>query len=276
MNQVLQLFPPAEPVEESPGRSYAHLWRRYLETLNRYQGAINAIRSDEKARHGGEDWAVAIEAVDDYDTRKKAQKIAGRMLDRMVWLAQERFAPPGVSLKIDAASLREICPVDPYEDFNPERAWDWLETTYGGDQGETVAWHQAASEIVKAFDLERQPTLQTKSGYVVLTLRVWMESWRSKGKTLSYQSHERITKAMLALSGFARWDGRDHLSRDLYRYAGSLNTMDAVVSRAKTGFGEKGLEIVLVTFHTTYEVRLRPDLAERLQVFLATHSGSEA
>lgn len=277
MNQVLQLFPNAEPepasepVQESPGKSYAQLWRRYLEVLKRYAHAVNDIRSDEQNRFGGESWSQAIPGVDDFDTRTLARKAGEHIRNRLVWIAQDHFAPVGARLSIDMAAIQETFPLDPYAEFDPARVWDWLETTYGGEKGEMVAWRQAVAEIIHGFDLERMPKLETKSGYVVLNMRVWMEGWRSQGKTLSHHSHEKVTKALMALSGFARWDGRDLLSRELYRYVARVNVMDAVVSRAKTGFGVKGLEVILVTFHTVFEVRLRPDVAERLQVFLATH-----
>lgn len=276
--QVL-MFP--DPEESSPGEKLAQVWQKYVETMTSHQKALAEVRAMERSLFPGmEDYRYSVSGMSERDLERNLGETAKDVRMRLSWMAGSQFAPHGGRLQIDEEALAEAFPVDHHTDldklhaFDPAAIWAWLDARYGGNAGETIAHRQLASRLKSALRLGRKDEIVMKAGYVVLSETAYTESY-SSGMQYGYHTYEMINRILVALSEVATWMERHQLSRDLYSHANGTTSSTKVISREKFGFGEQGAEVLMVTFKSSVEFRLRADIAEQLQVFLATYGEHE-
>lgn len=264
----------------SLGHQYAQLWASACLAIEECARIRNAVRAKERKLFNADDGrrCSVVGSVSEDEVRWEKNKLATSMFDHMVGMASEHCGADGSPVDIDAHELkRQLYGGHAKLDastFDAVALWNALDAKYGGEAGKTLAWQQLATEFHRQFGLSRQDKVQTKGGFVVLNLRVWIDDfdkkWGSHNR-LSYSCAEGTAQALLSLARVAKWASRDHLSAGIERFvADQLNYRCDVESRAQYRLGDKA-EVVVVTYLTRFEVRLRQDFAEQLQVFLGTY-----
>lgn len=269
--QVLQFIPP----KPTPGEAYAEVWKGYCNAMKRHQEAMNALRMQEiRDMDYEEGYLSVVGDMSNRDLNHTLGKFAAQIIQRLSWRAARVFAPKGGRLEIDDHALSSAFPVSEHDDdkvldsFDPTAVWAWLESRYGGQAGEDIACAQTAKRIESEFWRSLEEGVVNKGAYIVLSKSVYTDSWSSRTE-LSYSSQQDIRNAMLALSEIANWADRKALSDNLRWHVDYLGRNRTLTSREKFAFGDN--EIILITFKTSFEFRLRNDFAAQLQVFLATY-----
>lgn len=279
MNAAAQVLLFEQP-EMTPGQKLASVWKEYREMVKGHWSALAQLQAKERTLFPSlESYRYSVAAKSESDLARELSEAARGIIQSLAWMASAQFSPAGGRLEIDLERLHEAFPIDKYSSmdvidaFDPAKVWEWLETNYGGDAGQKLASQQLAKRLQDALGLNRQEEIVMKGGYVVLSMTAWTDSY-SSGTTYSYQTVESIRKRLLALSEVAEWMERHPLSRDLYGHFTRMGFYDKVVSRQKCGFGVNDTEVVMITFKSSVEFRLRQDFAEELQVFLGTYGAA--
>ena len=257
------------------GEKFAQLFAGYLAAVEAWASDLSRLSALEQIILPCESYMAAMHCLDAYDADKLRQKAANDIRGRIIRHAEKRFAPTGGTLSIDQHECDKAFPVerDSASDFDPAAFWSYLEKKYGGSVGQEIAWRQAAGAVVSAFNLRDDKPVQSKGGYVVLTRRIWLDDLDKKyGKNrLSYSCTESVSDAIKALIGFASWNERSDLGRDLRDLRSHfLDRSYNVESRKRYDCGENG-EVVVVTFQTSFEYRIREDVAAQLNIFVGTY-----
>ena len=163
-------------------------------------------------------WAYlqAIKTLDQYDISEIKSKVATNIAARLRRHAEKEFAPPGQKLSVDTSDLSEHFPTDrEHADlFNPAALWDYLESHYGGNAGEKLAWEQGAKAVIDAFNLRRSDSLESKGGFIILRDSVWCDDFAKKWhkrNTPSYSSQQGIRACCYALATFCAWAEKPRL-----------------------------------------------------------------
>jgi len=283
MNTSAQVLLFDQP-ELNPGQKMTSVWGEYRDLVKRQRAAQEELQRKERSLFPGmDDYRYAIDVISESQMEKQLSETARSILRQLTWIAETRFSPSGGRLQVDTEELRESFPIDKYSEmtvidaFDPAKVWEWLEANYGGDAGQKLAYRQLAGRLNDSLSLRHQEEVVMKAGYVVLSMSAWTDSY-STGTTYSTSTSESIRKRLLALSEVAEWMERHQLSRDLYGHVSRMGYWDKVVSREKYGFGDfgkNGIEVVMITFKSSVEFRLRQDFAEALQLFLATYGVQE-
>lgn len=278
MNAAAQVLLFEQPAM-TPGQKLASVWNEYRESIQNHQETMKQLQAKERSLFPGmEEYRYAISVKSEFDLERELSETARGIIRHLTWMASAQFAPAGGRLEIDEERLREAFPIDKYskkEDvdaFDPAKVWAWLEENYGGDAGQKIAHQQLAARLYRELGLGRREEVVMRGGYVIISMTAYTDSY-SSGTTYSYNTTDSIRKTLLALYDVAKSMERFQLSRDLYDHASRMGHFDKVISREKYGFGEEGAEVVMVTFKSSVEFRLRQDFAESLQVFLATYGG---
>lgn len=264
---------PAAP--QDPGTAFAGAWERYKATVDGYAKALAGISAELCRATAGQE---CIDVPSNYQVTEWKEKVAKSMRRALIALAATRFAPPGAHLKIDEEPIAERFPLGRDEQlasFNPAAIWQYLVETYGGQKGEQEALRQAANQLVNCFRLRRDQEVQTTAGCVVLNLPVYVDVFDKKYSNvarLHYRAREDFCRALGAFEAFAHHIGRLDLASDLAAQKGHWGVTREIVSRARHALGAG--DILLVTFTTRFEFRLRQALAEQLQIFLGTYADS--
>lgn len=261
-------------VAETIGTRFEKLFNDYKAALEAWTNDIARLSSLEYITLPAESYWLAIKPLDEYKTEKKLNEVASQMLTRMLGHAEKTFAPQGHKLSIEKSALPEHLQVDRHsaQQFSPVAVWEHLEKTYGGSAGRELGWKQAAEAVIRAFNMCRSDKVERKGGYVVLNDRVWVDDFDKKyGRIrLSYSSVESVMDCCKSLAGFASWAERADLSQDLMAFAAHCNDRDSrVESRKQYPLGNG--DIVVVTFQTNFEYRIREDLAAQLNLFIGTY-----
>lgn len=262
------------------GEQYRDIFRRYCQAVDAWAAALHVVGNDERALVDSikfRSW-YAIETLADFKVADMKESAAKEIRKRLVHLAMEVFAPPGGKLEIDDYAIGQQFPVssDAPESFDPAPVWEYLEAAYGGEAGQRLAWEQVAQAFKSQFFgryRESPPEVVMKGGYVVLEVRVWLDDFDKKmGKArLSYSAADGIRHKCNALADIAAWAEREQLARDLQRFPQEVDRFSTeIVSRKQYPLGENG-EMVVVTYQSKFEFKLRQDFAEQLQIFLGTY-----
>jgi hypothetical protein len=268
---------------EEIGKHYAGIFASFCQSITNYGKQIDVLVEQERVVSKiKEDYGQSLREAK-VDVAKQIEKIAGEMIERMIWLAQDLFAPEGAALKIDESSVKKACgylkhdydfsnKID-WSEFNPSKVWDHLVRTYGGEKGEEEGHRQTAAAIVKEFYIRPGKPIKTVGGRMVLDITVYIDSIHkkySKTNQLDYGCIEHIAKALMALRGFAVWAGLDDLAASLssVQYSIADHRNKDIVSRASYG----GYGIRVITYLNKYEFQFDPQVAELLQVFLGSYA----
>jgi hypothetical protein len=256
-------------------------WAETRVLLERQSAELSTVISAEQSILGGEYRHQTSHTRLNRNDLSVLYELTYALTDRLRDLACQTFAPAqSVPLEIDADGLWQQ--VFDTEDvtrntFDPdavdfERAWQWAASNYGGERGHMLAFQAAAQGLITAFRLDRQQTVETKAGRMVLRINVWMDDFWKKhyGRSkLDYRCKDRLNDALTHLASFALWAQDLGLKHDLDRYASRMYSEDDITSRERISFGDDE-ELGLITYQTNFEFRFAPSLAEKLQVFIAT------
>lgn len=266
-----------QPASKNIGEHYAELLNAFNAVCKEHTARLNELRSMEMEFAGHDRYMLCVKDDDHWKELREAKE---RVFTNLVHIAEERFAPPGGSLEIDQYDLKEkLCLSKGDADIDPVAIWNYLEATYGRGNGIEEGYRQGATEIVRRFRIEKNKEIERKSGYTVLSLEYICidgidKKYNGKNK-LSYNSREEVSAVCRQLATFATWAGYASLSLALIEQAhkwGSYN--NELVSRERFTLGD-GPQVVLITYFNRFEFRFRDDVAEQLQMFIATY-GAQA
>lgn len=269
------------PVEATVGAQYSKIWLSYCQAFDAYMAELARLAAVERSFAPCESYMAAVEVPPLWKRKDAKKKFADGIRQRLVRIAEQRFAPEGVQLSIDAEAVRERFPIEFDNDrhgdldqrhrieFDPAACWQYLEDTYGGNAGVELAWSQAARALVSAFHLDRQEEIKRVSGRVVIEKRVWTEKY-GRGPELCCSSATSLREALLSIQQFAEWAGFADLSAGAYRAAGSWGRGSSrVTSREVVPLGD-GCDFV--TYLTSFHFRFAGPVAERMQIFVSTYA----
>ena len=264
---------------ESCGAVVRRAWENYLSALCEYQDKLRAINADfANANPPSECETVSIATP--YKLLELKEEVARGLRARLIECAVRDFAAPGMKLQIDDKALEAAMPIvhrrnRPADDntytfvvFDPEADWAWLERRYGGNKGKKESLRQVSAALAKAFSFFDKPQVM-KSGYAVFGIGVYMDSV-FPGK-LHYRSADEVRAAFQALRGFAVATDRLMLRAGLEQWLHGHSGNIPVTSRETFRFGDRHTELLVVTYQTRFEFRLRADAAEAVQMFLGSH-----
>lgn len=277
--------PPA--VTPEPAAAVRAAWEAYKSAINLYFNTlrgINTVFGEVFPNH------YAVEIASRYKHADLLVNTARNLQKTLIAKAEQQFGSPAVPLVIDESAINEAFPIErpPYssddEDveilvpFNPEGVWAWLEARYGGERGKNESLRQAAARLCKIFYLDHKPP-RFQSGYLVLDLSVHVDSFDKKNSgvnRLSYHAEEDLLRAFGALEDFANATNRRMLCFGVQSLRQDIGRRHIIRSRQKFAVGDKGTELLLVTYLDRFEFRLRADTAEDLQMFLGAHLATAA
>lgn len=263
------------------GEQYKVLWERYGKSLRAWAKETRLIRADERtmqlARFG--EYAGAFEEMDAGSVEYSLRKLAAEIRSILIQTAEKDFAPEGINLKIDRFDVSEKFPIeeDKLEKFDPVAIWKHLEEKYGGEYGLRLALAQTAKGFKSKFNLDNNEEIVSKGDYVVLTKRVWIDDFDKKHykkNRLSFGCSDSIRQALNVLSEIARWAEREILQIRLLSLARTFSDCDYEV-KSRQQFSAGNGEVVVITYVTNFEFRIRKDFAEQIQVFLGTFLEAE-
>ena len=273
------------PAEETAPLSFADtyrkLWRDYRQDLEQRLAKDSELAAIEREamlrldRSG--DAMGAFSGPCSYSQEREIREQAEKILERLVWLAEKVFGPAGTRLEISLREVKECFPADPNQgEFDPGAVWEYLEQTYSGQSGEELAWRQVAGELARRFGLNQEDRkVEVKAGAVVLRQHISLDSLDKKYSNqnkLSIYSREAVRELVLPFIGFARWAELNALATDLNHFAQHWwDWGTKVESRKRFELGNEK-EVLVVTFNTHFEYRLRMDVAEKLQIFIGTYA----
>lgn len=269
---------------ENIGKHYHGLFASFTQSIMEYDKKIDAIYDLERSfAPNKEDYYITM-AKARVNAPERVKEVARAMIDRMVWLSQDMFAPDGASLKIDKSEVSEACGYSEYDrrgkeidwtEFNPSKVWNYLVENYAGDKGEEEGNRQTAKAIADSFNLKPGAPIRIVSGKTVLERSIYIDSfdkkWSKKNK-ISYNCAEGISKSIVALRGFAAWANLADLSESLaYAHHALGGYRSEITSRA--AYGGNGIRII--TYLNRYEYQLDPSVAEQLMLFLTLYAFPE-
>lgn len=261
---------------QSIGEHFARIYAEYKKAVDLWATSLSVLFHDEHEILPCESYMQAIKTLDEYDIGQIKAKVAGRIAERLRRHAQKEFAPPGQNLSIDPSDLQEYFPTDrEHADlFNPAALWDYLESHYGGNAGEKLAWEQGAKAIIDAFNLRRSDTLESKGGFIILRDSIWCDDFAKKWhkrNTPSYSSQQGIRACCYALATFCAWAEKPELAHDLKCLNNMFSDSHFGIESRKQYVCGTG-DLVVVTFNKEFEYRLKQDLATQLNLFIGTYA----
>jgi hypothetical protein len=244
-----------------------------------YQEKIVALAVDLRkveAHLFGEHWDTVINTPE----TKAPVDIAYLAMENLIKQAEKLYAPAGGTLTIDRTEVWRALGInershwrgvdrDAPVPFDLARLHAHLVDTYAGDAGETAAYRQQAAELINFFRFEDSEAVATTKRHVACTVRVYShhKDYAPKGTLeVSYNEHQRLSKAFQALSCAMAWAELHDLQASLSRapVAGYCFTFK---SRHRESF--PGLSIVLYKDKWTFEIDHK--VAEQLRLFLGQY-----
>jgi len=271
---------PAVPAPAAPAPAPMPTSRNELfDCYRNYQEKIVALAVDLRkieAHLFGEHWDTVINTPE----TKAPVDIAYLGMENLIKQAEKMYAPPGGALAIDRAEVWRALGInershwrgvdrDAPVPFDLARLHAHLADTYAGNAGETAAYRQQAAELIKFFRFEDSEAVTTTKRHVACTVRVFSQhkDYAPKGTLeVSYNEHQRISKAFQALSCAMAWAELPDLQASLSR-AAVAGYCFAFKSRHRESF--PGLSIVLFKDKWTFEIDHK--VAEQLRLFLGQY-----
>lgn len=255
--------------------AYQTVLAKYLDELRRINAAFGDVFPDR----------YVVDVASRYKHVNLLIEAANKLQKTLIAKAEKEFGSLTIPLEIDEEAVNEAFPIEkpPFSSddddilvcvpFNPEGVWAWLEANYGGERGKKESLRQAAGKMCDAFNLHRhQPRF--KSGYMILDLPIYIDDFNKKysGKNkLNWRSNDDFQCALSALEYFAMAVNRSMLVAGVQSLRRDLDQHHLIRSREKFMVGDKGTELILITFLNRFEFQVRADTANDLQIFLGSH-----
>lgn len=275
--QEAQPAPPAAPVVEVPATRNG-LFTIYSELKAKVSALCAEARTVERQLFG-DDWSSVIETP----KGKDLGDIAHAAIDKMIQLAERRYAPHGSKLEINRHDALKAIGFDqwahaysrrPDSDqsmpVDLEKLHAYLEATYGGEAGVTATFKQQAKVLIDFFGFDKPDSMAATSRYVGCTVRMWATK-RDYGVNkglyeLDYRRRESLQNAFNALACVFAWAEQYDLSMDLRRQ--QLSGYDFYFkSRHRETF--RGLACIL--YSEKWEFQFGLEAAAALKLFLGQY-----
>ncbi len=266
---------PEEPVK----RSLNDLFTSYLA----FEANLDAmVRAQVNLEHQlfGEGWRSTIDAP----STQGIQRIAAAAVERLIALAEHRFAPASSTLSIDRYEVLKATGQSDWDREFHRRHWEkkevvkvpidldllwkYLEKTYGGDAGANASYRQQAKIIIDCFQLQKDDSIKRTASSVSLSMRVYSQKkdyGHNIGKYEVGSYSNDLCKRFMALSCIFEWCGLDALALALrVTHHPMAGYSFGFAAREKHSF--PGLDIV--TLKDKWEFKWSHASAEALQRFL--------
>jgi hypothetical protein len=149
-----------------------------------------------------------------------------------------------------------------------DKIWDYLESTYGGDAGQTALYRQISPMLIRCLHLNGEDMRRTSTA-VIAFQKVYSSpaSFGSKTGPYTVGSSGDVTAVFDALAHVFEWAGLDDLAIALRPCCHKIGQYGfKYESREKATF--PGLEVVM--FKDTFDYKFSHRVAEKLQMFLGT------
>lgn len=250
------------------GGVYAGLFKRTVAAWAKLHAELDAVCCDELELVGGDSWERVFAAR---KTDKAVAEIASQIFHKLCGIASREFGLGGRPLDLPLFELREEnLDKNQSESFDPAALWGTLWARYGGRNGETTAFAQAARLIEREFAIKPGTELKTVTGRVVLSTDVQTSVQKFSGRVeLSYHAALDLAKLVSALGVFAAWMHDIDLQAQLSKYQRSHCDMHTnLVTRERISLTDA---LQVVTFRARFEFRFSAPVAAQLQVFLAEY-----
>lgn len=257
----------------TPGAKYRELLESFRKIAIQYKTDVAALAHQEEETFQYADRYVNAFYGVRYNNDEAIIGLAERIFDRLIRTAELQFAPAGGKLSIDNAKVRKIVDLRSEEDWlnlNPEKVWNYLESTYGQGAGEEEGWRQQAKELVSVFNLDCADHIRMIGGKTVLSLSVYIDHIDKKffnRVNISSSSAQKLYKALVNLMSFAAWAGLNDLAQDLQSMQCLADSHRPLKSRAS--YGGNGVKVV--TFQNNFEFHFEKNVAEQLQIFVSIY-----
>lgn len=264
----------ATPVVELPTARNAlfDVYRKFLADLTTLAVEARKIES----HLFGDKWESVIKTPE----AKSVDDIAYLAMENLISQAEKCYAPPGGTLEINRSEVwralgmeernhwRNVdkCPNIP---FDLDRLHAHLDTTYGGDAGETAAYRQQAAELIRFFAFNKADSLVATARHVECTVRMWSthKDYAPKGTLeVSYNSQGHVQKAFQALACAMAWAGEHELQAAVAN-SPLQGYCFAFKSRHRESY--PGMDIVM--FKENWKVQFSHKIAEQLKLFLGQY-----
>lgn len=179
-------------------QAYIGMWDRFSATHAAALASFRDISSEERELHRGERFFTGVFARAASDLVAPAA-IQIMVCNQIIRFAETYFAPKGSRLSLPHLD-DHATPAAPLE------LWRQLQDAHGGGQGAELAHTQAASLLVKAFNLAGAQ-MSVKGGGVDLEWSCYAEEvFGQKGvRDLGYHARSELLKVMSALESFRAW-----------------------------------------------------------------------
>jgi hypothetical protein len=262
-------IPETVTVEKVDGLGFTAFWLKYLASV---QAADELITSTRKMGEGV--FGMGRRIGRDIETRSMTDATRAEIGSMLIQRAEREFAPLGGSLKVNTSDYAHLLPTSFYKDedadWDPDKLWVALETTYGGDQGAEVGLRQLAESLVSLFYMKGRPPVR-KSNRMELSVTVYCDKYSNK-RTLHYNSVESLRKILRGLIEFCRYAEDFQTARDIQRAIDEVACYhSAVVSRKRYELGS----IQVLMFFERVVFEFHGDIADKFQLFIGTY-GREA
>nr|WP_315593833.1 hypothetical protein [uncultured Cupriavidus sp.] len=239
-----------------------------------YQDAA-AFEREALADAGTVEPFLAVDVRSEYRQENELEKFCFKLAGSVISRARREFAPLGARLDIENEAEYERAGLDIRRALKKgeipdlDKLWASLTAHYQGDGGATTAYRQAASRIVRNFNLHRNAEVKRTASGVVLKKPVYTETvWNSSRRKVGYHSTQPTADCLMGLATFAGKAGNAALARRLE----SINLYELeYTSREKLNFPD--LDITL--FNDKWEFKFGNELADDLMLFVGEY-GQEA
>jgi len=259
------------------GRHYKSLFLKFIALMVSQEVEDDILADEERSiiDDFGSQWIFHHGSNSEF-FKSKVEKIFALMLKR----AAHIFSPgSNIPIEIDHKQWKEqfLNPHYRNEDwtnFDPEILWNALVDAYHGDAGLEIGYQQSADALVKFFDIRPENPVTIKAGNVVLESSAqldWMTKKWDRISRFGWETVRDTIKGLEHLKAFAVWADEADFADGIKEFSVWLDRNERlpVTSRQKHPMGPTAS---VSLFHFKLEYRLKPELAQQLQLFLSTFS----
>lgn len=256
--------------------SYRTLLIDYRTTMIDTGKKIAMLKVQESNAVGtNETWRLVMEQ-DNTDYRDKVFDITRRIIGKTVEIAEKLFAGNADKLKIESQNYVEMFMGESKHKADHEKilnldlydVWGQLTKDFGNGKGETEAYSQYATQIIRAFDLRQGDDIKIIGGNIVLEKTMHLDSIDKKyGKNrYGYSCKSDLTALLDALNKFFKWAGKTDYIHPTNVISNQLNDSHRIVEpREKFMISD---EVYFITMNSKLDFRFSQSLGFLLQQFV--------
>jgi len=247
------------------------IWSEYASAAREYARRRDGLIARECSLRAISEDSQYLAALGGSEAELNLHKVADRFFRLLVAEAEKAFAPAGAKLSIPQGEVRNDCEAANPEQFDAAKLWEFLVEKYGvTGRGAQVAFAQAAGVLRKhCGELDSSAassSVKTVTGRAVLTLH----TWGGASHLYSYDTGQIIQQVLPALGAVLQWAGTasDNLPERIAEAVELLNYASRLPERFHITDA-----LLVVPFKSKIELRLSPQCAESLRLFLSEFPG---